>query len=70
MSDPSLRHEMVEEMVKLTKELKMEGKFPDKSALKKGKKRAKDRIDEINVVTGKKKLKNKTPIGKPGGGPT
>jgi hypothetical protein len=62
MSDPSLRHKIIETMVKLTKQLKMEGKFPDKNSLRKGKKRAKDRIDEINVVTGKRKLKKKTPI--------
>ena len=45
ISDPSLRYKIIETMVKLTKELKLEGKFPDKNALKKGKKRAKDRID-------------------------
>ena len=62
ISDPSLRYKIIETMVKLTKQLKMEGKFPDKNSLKKGKKKAKDRIDEINVVTGKRKSKNKTPI--------
>ena len=62
ISDPSLRYKIIETMVKLTKQLKMEGKFPDKNSLKKGKKKAKDRIDEVNVVTGKRKSKNKTPI--------
>ena len=40
----------------------MEGKFPDKNSLKKGKKMANDRIEEINIVTGKRKSKKKTPI--------
>lgn len=62
ISDPSLRYKMIETIVKLTKQLKMEGKFPDKNSLKKGKKMAKDRIEEINVVTGKRKSKKKTPI--------
>jgi hypothetical protein len=62
ISDPSLRHKIIETMVKLTNQLKMEGKFPDRNSLKKGKKRAKDRIDEINAVTGKRKSKKKTPI--------
>ena len=62
ISDPSLRNKLIEEMVKLTKQLKMEGKFPDKNSLKKGKKRSKGSIDEDNVVSGKRKSKKKTPI--------
>ena len=62
ISDPSLRYKIIETMVKLTKQLKREGKYPDKNALKKGKKRAKDRINDINLVAGKRKQKKKKPI--------
>ena len=62
IGNPSLRSQIVENIVKLTKQLEMEGKYPAKNALKRGKKRSKDRIDQANVVTVKRKSKKKTPI--------